>query len=304
MRFLGKALFIVGIVVTTLSSTAQMLDNRQGTAFTDEPFFNENFIQQNGIKQIKGQFTYKKSGEIMKNTDYNYVYEFDRSGHLITTFETKKDDGTADTTWNKYVYADNNVLIKHKRGDGHGFTTTEYIYDQNNQIIEEIFFREFTDSLGESKKIILNKEKIEYQKNDQQLKRTIKNSYDLPYMNEFFYYNENGYLTEKVQRLIMTLSVVTKKYEYNDKGWISAIRTYHYGKDVPVEELHFVYDNHGNLMEKQIYRNGEWITEIQMIYNEKSKLLSYVLTRDVGTNFIMILGFKDYSFFSDSSENE
>jgi len=51
-------------------------------------------------------------------------------------------------------------------------------------------------------------------------------------------------------------------------------------------------------LEKHVYRNGVFITEFEMIYNEKSKLLSYVLTRDVSTNFIMILGFKDYEFFN------
>jgi hypothetical protein len=73
------------------------------------------------------------------------------------------------------------------------------------------------------------------------------------------------------------------------------------GNAVPIEEFIFKYDEHGNLLEKQIHRNGVYITEIGLIYNEKSKLLTYALTRDVATNFIMILGFKDYVFYPDGN---
>ena len=69
-----------------------MLDNRLGYAFTDKPFFNVDFIRVNGIKEIHGQFTYKKPGEVMRTTEYYYVYGFDQNGRLSFSYETKKDD--------------------------------------------------------------------------------------------------------------------------------------------------------------------------------------------------------------------
>jgi len=39
------------------------------------------------------------------------------------------------------------------------------------------------------------------------------------------------------------------------------------------------------------------MTEFEIIYNEKSRLLKYVLTRDVTSNFLMILDFKEYFFY-------
>lgn len=274
-----------------------MLDNRNGDAFTDKPFFNKEFIRENNVRQLNGVFTYKKPGDIMRTTEYKYVYEFDSLGRLISSFETRKDDGTQDTTWNVYLYNENNNLIEHKKGDGKGFTTTAFEYDQKGRIIRESNVREYMDSLGFLQRTILNSETMTYEDYGQQTKKTIYNSYDLPYMHEFTYYNDLGYLVEREQRLTMTSSVTKYKYEYNEKGFIAAIKVYQLGSEIPFEETLFEYDAHGNLLDKHYHRNGVYTTEIEMIYNDKSKLLTYVLTRDVGTNFIMILGFKDYRFF-------
>lgn len=275
----------------------QMLDNRLGTAFTDKPFFSQEFIKENRIKTLNGLFTYKKPGEMMRSTEYKYVYEFDSLGRYISSYETRKDDGTTDTTWNKYYYSDKDLLIEHKKGDGKGFTSTTYEYDDKNRVTRESFVREYIDSLGVSQRTILNSESMIYEDFDHQTKKTVFNSYGLPYLQEFSNYNELGYLVERVQRLIMTSTVTTYKYEYSNKGYIASIKAFETGNDIPVEETQFVYDDHGNLLAKHYYRNGVYITEIEMLYNEKSKLLTYVLTRDAATNFIMILGFKDYKFF-------
>jgi hypothetical protein len=274
-----------------------MLDNRKGTAFTDKPFFNQEFIRENKIHFLNGQFTYKKPGEMMRETKYHYVYEFDSIGRLISSFETRKDDGTQDTTWNKYVYSNDDYLIEHKKGDGKGFTSTIFEYDDQKKNIKESFVREYIDSLGISQRTIMNSEEKTYEYYDRQTKITVFNSYGLPYLDEFYYYNELGYLIERVQRLKMTSAVLTEKYAYNEKGNIASIKTYQLDNEAPSEETLYFYDENSNLLEKHFYRNGVFITEIEMIYNDKSKLLSYVLTRDVATQFIMILGFKDYVFY-------
>jgi hypothetical protein len=280
-----------------LSAFGQMLDNREGTAFTDKPFFNQEFIRDNRIHKLNGSFTYKKPGEVMRQTEYKYVYEFDSLGRLISSFETRKDDGTQDTTWNNYFYSEKGELIEHKKGDGKGFTSTAFEFNEQGQVIRKSNVREYLDSLGNMQRTVLNSETMSYIQYENQFKKTVYNSYGLPYMEEIFRYNELGYLVEREERLIMTSTVTTYKYEYSNNGYIAEIAGYRYGEEIPVESMKYIYDEHGNLLDKHIYRNGEYITEFEMLYNEKSKLLTYVLTRDVATNFIMILGFKDYEFF-------
>jgi hypothetical protein len=290
-----KGLILLFLIPTVIFS--QMLDNRSGNAFTDVPFFNSEFIRANSIKQLNGQFTYKKSGDIMRLKEYKNVYEFDTLGRLIRSYETKKDDGTKDTTSNVYVYSEKNLLKTHKKGDNFGFSTTTYTFDSKNRITKEENYREYRDSLGATQKILLNSETMVYEDFENQTKKTTFNSYGLPYLQEFSYYNEFGYLMERVERLMVTSEVTSLKYEYNSNGWIAVLRTFKQNTEKPVEEIVFTYDENGNLLEKHIYQEGVFTTEIEVLYNEKSKLITYVLTRDVATNFIQILRFNTLTFF-------
>jgi len=95
----------------------------------------------------------------------------------------------------------------------------------------------------------------------------------------------------------MTSSVYTYSHEYNDKGKLSAIKKTSNRASGILEEMTFKYDDLGNLLEKRIYRNGEFTTDIQIIYNSKTKLLSAVLTKQVSTGFMTIIRFKNYEFF-------
>jgi hypothetical protein len=290
-----KGLILLFLIPTVIFS--QMLDNRSGNAFTGVPFFNSEFIRANSIKQLNGQYTYKKSGDIMRLKEYKNVYEFDTLGRLIRSYETKKDDGTKDTTSNVYVYSEKNLLKTHKKGDKFGFSTTTYTFDSKNRITKEENYREYRDSLGVMQKILLNSETMVYEDFENQTKKTTFNSYGLPYLQEFSYYNEFGYLMERVKQLMVTSEVTSQKYEYNSNGWIAVLRTFKQNTEKPLEEIVFTYDENGNLLEKHIYQEGVFTTEIEVLYNDKSKLITYVLTRDVATNFIQILRFNTLTFF-------
>lgn len=276
---------------------AQVLDNRNGEAFTDAPFFNEAFVRENKLKKLNGEFTYMKSGSGMRKTEFKYVYEFDVNGRLISTFETRTDDGSIDTTWNKYHYDENNNLISHSKTDLEGFLTIKYTHDSLGRVLTKEFTRDIDSAGSIIRSLSFNKESIKYANYDLQTKRTFYNNYDLPYLDEYFNYNELGYLVERIERIKMTSMVYTFHYEYNREGKLSAIRKSSNREEGYLQEFLFKYDELGNLIEKHIYKNGEFITDIQIIYSSKTKLLSSVITREVSTDFMMILRFNDYEFF-------
>jgi len=225
------------------------------------------------------------------------VYMFDTLGRLSGSYETRKDDGSKDTTWNLYSYNPSGWMTEHRKGDGKGFTVTNYDYDTNGRIIKEYYSRDYLDTFKVAHRTVLNTESFRYETGDSMVKKTIYNSYDLPYMYEFTYFSSIGYIKERQQRLIMTTGVTSYKYAYNERGMLFSIKMFRQDEANPYEEQLFLYDDHGNLTEKQYYREGKYITETEMIYNEKSKLLTYVLTRDVATNYISIIGFKEYRFW-------
>ncbi|HIP33101.1 MAG TPA: hypothetical protein EYG86_10085 [Crocinitomicaceae bacterium] len=284
-------------ILFSFSISAQVLDNQKGNAFTDAPFFNEDFIRKNRIKQLSGYYVLKKKGELMKTTKYKYVYQFDKEGHFVSSYETMPLDGTKDTIWSVYEY-NNDQLMVFKKTDQEGFTSVYYKRDEKGRVIEEAHKREVYDT----KDVIIqtlnfNTERFEYYDFDRQTKRTKFNSYDLPYLDEFFNYNELGYLVERIERQKMTSDTYTFSYEYNEKGLLSAIRKSSNREDGFLEEFTFKYDELDNLIEKHVYKKGVFITDIQIIYNSKTKLISSIFTRQVSTGYLTIIRFNDFEYF-------
>ena len=281
------------------SGFGQVLDNQNGDAFTDKPFFNQKFIFENQIKQLSGYYVYKKKGESMKATKYKYVYNFNNLGDLTSTFETCPDDGTKDTIWNIYGYDSQKNLAVHKKTDLDGFTSVYYEYDSLNRVVSEEFKREIISDEDTSVRFLtFNKERLKYFNYDGQTKRTRFNNYELPYLDEFWNYNDLGYLVERTERVKMTSDIYTYAYSYNEKGKLASIGKSSNRKDGFIEELRFKYDELGNLIEKYIYKNGVFTTDIQIVYNSKSKLVSSIITRQVSTGFLMILRFNEFEFFN------
>ena len=134
-----KVLFLLFFLLS-LPICAQVLDNRNGEAFTDKPFFNSDFIRDNKLEELKGTFVYKKQGEMMHTTTFNYVYHFNRSGELDYTFETRTDDGSADTAWNRYSYDELGRLESYRKSDQNGYMAIKYTYDDKNRVVQEEHF--------------------------------------------------------------------------------------------------------------------------------------------------------------------
>jgi len=292
-----KKILVILLIASGLLN-AQILDNEFGKAFTDAPFFNESFIKLNKVKSLKGEYTFKKAGDIMRKTSYRSNYFFDEKGHLIETFETRDNNGTKDTSAIVYEYNELNQLTMVRKKEGLGHQSVHYQYDDKNRIISIETKRDVFDDLNNlERSFIINKETMKHQVYPNQFKKTVFNSYNLPYLEEIKFYDSLGYLSSIQEKFKMTSNSVSKTFEYNNKGLVAAIRTLSNVDGVFSEEWLFRYDKVGNLIEKHIYKNGKFVTDIQVIYNLETKLLSSILTRDVETNYIKILRFTDYEFY-------
>jgi len=285
-------------MLCSFATQAQVLDNSGGEAFTDKPFFNQTFIANNKIKTIKGQFNYKKSGKAMYQTNYYYAYNFNPKGELISTFETRRDDGSTDTTWNEYRYNSKGVLLEHKQGTYSGKTVTIYILNDKNEVAGEEYYTESIDAqTKEKKRLLINAEQFIHETNNLQRKITVCNSYGLPYKIQTKFYDQDGYLIEREERFLRTSNFNRKAYTYNEQGWLATIVTHQKGSELPSEQENYRYDKFGNLIEKHYYKNQEFVTDTQIVYNERSKLMTAVIIRDVKTDFLMVIRFDKYEFF-------
>ena len=290
----------------TLSIHAQLLNNKFGNAFTDKPYFNEEIVKRNKIKQISGKFTMKKVGDIMRESELQRTYEFDQDGRLILSHETVPSNKGYDTLITYFEYDDRGNLNIIRRKDQYGFHVEYVEYDSLNRIVREEKRRNINKNANNLKfelgeEFVVSYETSKYSDYGDQVKRTIYNSYGIPYRDEINYYNEDSVLIEKVDKLRRTSGRKQTFYKYNEFGLLDSLQTISNQSGRNEEKLYtFEYDAQHNLVAKKYYRNGVYQTEFQILYDEATYLINYILTREVKTDYITVLKLDNYTFYSNT----
>jgi len=181
-----------------------MIYNLEGNAFTDLPYFDVNFIRVNKIKSVSGNYSIKKDGDMIRNTNDIFEYKFDSLGYLISTFETKTVDSKTDTLMNFYEYTSDGKISLHRKSEYGGISSFHYRYDSLNRLI---YVENRRDVLGDSGKVLqsflINNESMKYFPIESGWKKVIYNNYNLPYLEETEKRNPDGYLIETTQRMRM-----------------------------------------------------------------------------------------------------
>jgi len=282
-----------------------MLDNSKGQTFSNTPFFNADFIKKNKIERITGYYSTKAESATIKKTNNIYVYQFNQKGELITEFKTKNKD----TLVSQYHYDDNGNLSEIRKSDKYGFHSYHYTYDSIHRMLSQEYRRDINKTsdiinFELDKSYYISSEFYNYTTTPIGLKKTYLKSKHKIFKTEFIYKDEDGYLLKKEHQLKTGSGRGLTTYQYGDKGLITEKFTEAHIIGKTTTKMVFEYDEFENVLAQHHYRNGSYLTEYQIIYNENTLLLSAILTRDVHLNFITILKFSDYAFFGDSSNEE
>lgn len=301
VMFLKCSFFLFPLFIA-FQSSAQLLDNTKGIAFTDIPFFNTHFVKGCKLKEIHGKFTFKKQGDIMRESNYVYVFNFDTLGNLVRHYQTSKGDLVTDTNVRFYDYTQDGRMVRKRISQKKGFLSTYYTYNSNGQIVKEEVYRDI-DTMNSllnpsiERSILWNTETMDYQLYEGQYKKKVFNSYGNQYLEVTKYLDSLGYLAREEELFTITRNRITTKYTYSDKGWIEKVSVYKNTDTVPMSESRFTYDTFGNLQSKLIYKDGVFITEYQIIYSGLTGLLYSIVMREVSTNFISIIRFSEPTFW-------
>lgn len=286
----------------SLSGFSQLLDNSNGMAFTDIPFFNTKFVKASKIKEIRGTYTFKKQGDIMRQSDYVYVFNFDTLGRLVRHYQTAKGDLVTDTTVRFYDYSLSGNLVRMRLSQKKGFLSTYYTYNDKNQVIKEEVYRDI-DTLNSllkpviERSLLWNTETMEYSEYEGQFRKKVFNSYGNPYLEITSYKDSLGYLARVEELYTITRNKLTTRYTYSDKGWLERMAVYKNMDTIPLTESVFTYDIYGNMQSKKVYKNGVFTTEYQIVYSGVTGLLYSVIIREVSSNFMSIIRFSEPSFW-------
>jgi hypothetical protein len=255
---------------------AQMLDNSNCDVFSENNFFNDEFIRKNGIIGINSTISSKQEMKPIKETGLWQQYDFDKYGRVKRMMETKKVGSIVDTSLVEFKYAGDR-LNKKRLSDASGFYSYAYQYNDQGKLTQKTYSREVNANpykhKFELKQLIeIYKERYEHTKiSDASSKVMVYNSSDKPFQKLFTQYDEYGNLIKETATL-----VVTKKTEVNN---LMGKEEYRYEYD---------YDEAGNLLEERTYLNDEHTTTRQFLYDGRM-LLSARLTKDIKTGTIQIV---------------
>jgi hypothetical protein len=286
------------VIILSFGSWGQMINNITGNAFTDAPYFDQKIIYANRIKSIEGTFSRKKEGDIIRATNDVFNYKFDSLGRLESILETKTDALKKDTTVHFYFYDSLNRLVMQRKTEFGGVSAYYFDFDSIGRVVKITQKRDVLDKFGNLKQsFLMNQEYKSYEQSSLGSKTIVSNNYNLPYKEEWEIRNADGYLLERIENFKMIELLKSKKYFYNEKGLLSSIAIYENNGPNPIEENIFKYDALGNLIEKHTKRNGIFIKDLQIIYDNKTQLLGSFIQREVASNLMYIVRFKDYKFY-------
>lgn len=276
-----------------------MLDNIEGKTFGEVPFFNESFVQRNKIKTIKGYYSTKATLDIIRKSKDVYYYEFNAKGQLIQDYRTQY----GDTLISIYEYNEQGQLSILRKSDNDGFHSYHYRYDERGRILEREYRRDF-NKVGDVASFELDKsfsisiEKFEYlEMEGLDYKKIYYNNAGRVYQEEFFYYEENGYLIRQEARMKMGSSYTNTTYVYDELGRVKEKIIEKHIVSTYISKWIYEYDAHSNVLAQHYYKKDAYLTENQIVYSQDNLLIDAIITRDAATNLVTILKLSDYKFF-------
>jgi hypothetical protein len=301
-RGLGGGLLLTFCLSIYSIAFSQMLNNQEGDAFLESPFFNQENIKANKIKKISGTYHFKRINDRMRPLGLIYGCEFDQEGRMVMQYETTKFLDRVDTTVNLFEYNEQGLLHIHRKYDANAYYAEVYQYDNEARVIRIEYRKDINKNANPlrfvlEKQYLISFETMAYERYEQQEKKTHFNNFGLPFQYSFFYRNDLGYLTQIVENMAVSSGQRTTTFSYNERGLIAEKRMVSSVMGNSSYKITYVYDQIGNLLSSELYRNGVYTTETQVIYNSKTGLVSSLLKRQIDTQLITILQLDNYEFY-------
>lgn len=278
-----------------------MILNNNCQAFTDDNFFNTDFIRKNKIKTIYGKTSTKKDNDIIREQDIVNLYEFDEQGRLIKQMYSHHSNGyRTDTTTIIYHYDAQGRLITKRQNDNYSFYSYNYVYDSLGNVIKETYCRD--ENIGPNKREFklgnqfeIIAETYSYKKQNDKITKTYYNNYGKEYQMKEYYYNTFNYLiAEKTFYTLTGRQTAHVNYTYNEKGL--AIEKAEADTDGPQSGYGYKYDGIGNLTEYETFLDNQPLLHRELLYDKTSMLLNATITKDLRTKLITIVKY-NYTFY-------
>lgn len=280
---------------------AQLILNSNCQAFTDQAYFNPEFVKRNKIKSIHGRTSSKKINDVIREMDLVQNFDFDTEGRVIKQMYSHHSFGyRTDTTTIMFIYDSIGRLKTRRQNDNFSFYSYNYVYDSAGNIIKETYCRD--ENCGPSKcefklgnQYEIISETYKYTTKEGKKIRTYYNNFGREYQLMESEFSKLNYLID--EKMIYTLTsrqTMQIKYEYNEQGL--CISRHESPIDGPKQVVAYDYDKKGNLTEYDYFLDDEQITHKELVYDNSTMLITASLSKDVRTDVITIVRFT-YGFY-------
>jgi hypothetical protein len=263
----------------------------------DALVWNEKFMARNGITEIKGKLSVKREGEPIHPKPEKYLFRFDTLGRTIYRNTSYGRPGNGkDTTWIRYGFDEDGSLRHTIRADIGGFYEYANEYDENQRLQRQTYSRvsnrnadRYDFEPGDRTEIY--DEHYRYKSPDTDLMiKTYLNDQQLPYREDQYQYNDDGYLVQIESMLLISRKRSLEQFTYDSKGRLNQ-RIIHGATGKPTIRHVYVYDSTGQLSKHETWTDHEFTTTDEFLYHGKTGLLSARLTKDMRTGVIRIIKF-------------
>lgn len=287
-------------MIASLHGDGQIIDNRYGNAFKDEMFFSQQFLWVNKIKTITGVTSIKRPNRPIEQRPDIVVYHFNEVGLLSSMDQVTSVLSLVDSLTIEYKRNDlGEVQLKQETGS-RGYFTTQFNYDEQGRLIRMDYGKSENVSTEKGKlepgqTININSESFSWtDAQNGMMKRSNFNNYGLHYSNYTIVRNALGYIETETEELIMSGRTVSRKYIYNDHGWVERIETTD-NLNTTGKVQTFQYDKVGNLVKVEFLEGKEMKREIEILYTP-TMLIEAFLDHDLQSHDIEIIKFS-YEFY-------
>ncbi len=293
-------LLITLMMIASLNGEGQIIDNRYGNAFKDEMFFSQQFLWVNKIKTITGVTSIKRPNRPIEQRPDIVVYRFNEVGLLTGMDQVSSVLSLVDSLTIEYKRNDLGEVELKKETGTRGYFTTQFNYDEHGRLIRMDYGKAENISqekgkLAPGQMININSESFSW--TDAQggiMKRSNFNNYGLHYSNYTIVRNTLGYIESETEELIMSGRTVSRKYVYNDHGWVERIETTDNLNSTGKVQT-FQYDKLGNLTKVEFFEGKIMKREIEILYTS-TMLIEAFLDHDMQSQDIEIIKFS-YEFY-------
>jgi hypothetical protein len=292
---------ILLILMLPTCFSAQLLDNRGCAVFSGEPFFYAEFIHGNKIKSITGSVSTKADLQVIKSKGLIVKFLFDDSGNLIKQFDSFYRGKKKDSLIITYHYDNEKNITTKRMSDSYGFFSYNYNYNDKGDVVRKTYCRDENATNNKNnfklkKQYAIVNETYSYVRNDSSIQKNVLNNHGGVYQKEYYTYDENKLLVKVVKKLIVTHKKAETAYRYNDLMKVSEMTIQKDMSKDAYSRFVYEYDQLGNLVVIDEYRNEELKTHKEVIYDKSTLLMKALLVQDVDSNFITITKFS-YVFF-------